>query len=755
MAAHGKTRSGMRRVFFRLIACYVVLVIILAAICGYAYAQTFDLSMKNLVSRNRLIFESSAFTLKNTFETMEDFTANLYGLRQLQQLMGCSARSSPQRIMEIYETIKVLPALNDANDIISGYFVYIPEGEIIVAPGQGFNGISQYYDQHFAFSASQSYEDWKSEVLLKPGRSIHADWKTGCEIQYAIPLSNSVTGGRAGKVVYRLHAQKLIQQLTHFSDGKESCALVTDLSGHILAASPDNEELVFQLEKEFPSNLSSLQELTALDETYMLSAQTVPAFGVQLVILMPKRAIVAQATSSIREMLAILLWVLCIGIALVVALILINVLPLMKIADHAARSDMDAKGMWMISEAFSQMEIRKCQLEQRLEQQKMHMRSACVQRLIHSDMQDSYSLEEMLNDSGMEIRGSCFRGVLIELFDTQSQEVSRTIILELLDRYCAQLTFLSFESGRAVSCLFSQDTGAGTDVRTLLTQAYQMLKNEFGCEAAFYVGPPCDQLEKIAQSFSMAAWLMRISQHNEYLSMADDHEMCVDFNGMMLPEEEKRMENYLMTGEKEAMETLLQSIYHKNFIQGNVQGFNRQFLYCRLMGVLATCGASLSAETDIPENLMQMEPESFFEWIFLRFSKCCEQAQQKNHQRSQNLVDEVCSFIEKNYSDCDLSLNSLAVQFGITGNYLSGLFKKQCGTNFSVYLEKIRIEHAERMLKHSDATIDEIAQRVGYISSDSFRRAFRRVCGITPSQFRDKIIAEFNKESQQGKEKCC
>ena len=115
-------------------------------------------------------------------------------------------------------------------------------------------------------------------------------------------------------MVYRLHAQKLIQQLTHFSDGKESCALVTDLSGHILAASPDNEELVFQLEKEFPSNLSSLQELTALDETYMLSAQTVPTFGVQLVILMPKRAIVAQATSSIREMLAILLWVLCLSL---------------------------------------------------------------------------------------------------------------------------------------------------------------------------------------------------------------------------------------------------------------------------------------------------------------------------------------------------------------------------------------------------------------------------------------------------------
>ena len=79
---------------------------------------------------------------------------------------------------------------------------------------------------------------------------------------------------------------------------------------------------------------------------------------------------------------------------------------------------------------------------------------------------------------------------------------------------------------------------------------------------------------------------------------------------------------------------------------------------------------------------------------------------------------------------------ALAFHLGITGNYLSGLFKKQLGMNFSVYVEQVRIRHAEELLLETAATIDDIAQQVGYTNSDSFRRAFRRVRGVSPSGFR-------------------
>ena len=85
----------------------------------------------------------------------------------------------------------------------------------------------------------------------------------------------------------------------------------------------------------------------------------------------------------------------------------------------------------------------------------------------------------------------------------------------------------------------------------------------------------------------------------------------------------------------------------------------------------------------------------------------------------------------------DLSLAGLALHFGVTGSYLSTIFKKQMGTTFSAYLEQVRIQQAERLLAERKLTIDEIAARVGYTNSDSFRRAYKRARGISPSQYKE------------------
>ena len=107
----------------------------------------------------------------------------------------------------------------------------------------------QYYADHFAISAGQEYESGRAQVLLGEGKSIHADWQTGREMQFVMPLGNAVTGGKPGKVVYRISTASLLKQLTHFSDGADQHALVMDLDGNVLAASPGSEELVRSLQE--------------------------------------------------------------------------------------------------------------------------------------------------------------------------------------------------------------------------------------------------------------------------------------------------------------------------------------------------------------------------------------------------------------------------------------------------------------------------------------------------------------------------
>ena len=60
----------------------------------------------------------------------------------------------------------------------------------------------------------------------------------------------------------------------------------------------------------------------------------------------------------------------------------------------------------------------------------------------------------------------------------------------------------------------------------------------------------------------------------------------------------------------------------------------------------------------------------------------------------------------------------------------------QFAERISEYVEKLRIERAIELLGDSSRTIEEIALEVGYASDKSFRRAFKRSTGQSPSMHR-------------------
>ena len=88
--------------------------------------------------------------------------------------------------------------------------------------------------------------------------------------------------------------------------------------------------------------------------------------------------------------------------------------------------------------------------------------------------------------------------------------------------------------------------------------------------------------------------------------------------------------------------------------------------------------------------------------------------------------------------DSNLSLMGVADNFNIGDSALSSLFKQSMGINFSVYVENVRLEKAKILLKTTDLTVGDIAQKVGYSSANSFCRAFKRVTGKNASSYRAK-----------------
>lgn len=96
------------------------------------------------------------------------------------------------------------------------------------------------------------------------------------------------------------------------------------------------------------------------------------------------------------------------------------------------------------------------------------------------------------------------------------------------------------------------------------------------------------------------------------------------------------------------------------------------------------------------------------------------------------------SFIVNNCGRPDLSVSSVAEQFGVTTRYLQRLFEAD-GKTFSSFVTEQRLKRAHRMLREPDFAgrpVSSIAYDVGFGDLSYFNRCFRRAYGATPSGIR-------------------
>lgn len=95
----------------------------------------------------------------------------------------------------------------------------------------------------------------------------------------------------------------------------------------------------------------------------------------------------------------------------------------------------------------------------------------------------------------------------------------------------------------------------------------------------------------------------------------------------------------------------------------------------------------------------------------------------------------VRAYIDEHYTE-KITLDGLASVFYINKFYLSKIFKETYGMTIIAYVEQKRITKAKSLLRFSDKTVDEIGYEVGMSDANYFSRLFKKIEGITPSQFR-------------------
>lgn len=97
--------------------------------------------------------------------------------------------------------------------------------------------------------------------------------------------------------------------------------------------------------------------------------------------------------------------------------------------------------------------------------------------------------------------------------------------------------------------------------------------------------------------------------------------------------------------------------------------------------------------------------------------------------------EQIHEYIEQHYME-DISLQDAANQLNYSDPYFCRFFKQNFDKNFIMYLSELRVEKAKELLSDMTVNIRDIGQRVGFRDSGYFTKVFKRITGMTPSEYR-------------------
>jgi two-component system, response regulator YesN len=141
--------------------------------------------------------------------------------------------------------------------------------------------------------------------------------------------------------------------------------------------------------------------------------------------------------------------------------------------------------------------------------------------------------------------------------------------------------------------------------------------------------------------------------------------------------------------------------------------------------VPALCQALIVAETAVGDGALAAAEA---------YEALSAEAASRGSHRS--LVTRAQGYIDSHFGEPTLSLESVASAAQISPGYLSRLLKMETGFSFVDYLTRVRINRAVQMMADPSMKIYEVAEAVGYQSQHYFSRAFKRVFGRPPVEFR-------------------
>ena len=140
---------------------------------------------------------------------------------------------------------------------------------------------------------------------------------------------------------------------------------------------------------------------------------------------------------------------------------------------------------------------------------------------------------------------------------------------------------------------------------------------------------------------------------------------------------------------------------------------------------------------NLPKYEPNIPPQMFLMLLQEAAQNLCDLNEKKKRSHNTTLKEQLIDYVKAHYMDPNLTVTQIAQAHHISEKYLYAFFKEQLGVSPALYIQQLRLSYVAQSLLKTDTSVQEIAEHAGFFNLNTFYKAFKRVYGMTPTQYRD------------------
>ncbi len=284
----------------------------------------------------------------------------------------------------------------------------------------------------------------------------------------------------------------------------------------------------------------------------------------------------------------------------------------------------------------------------------------------------------------------------------------------------------------------------GPRLQHALSELLPVISRDLSVQFHAGIGSVVTSVEKIRDSYAQALYALSVNDFDQETGLVDIKDI-VDEGKRESSVRELRstlrelMASAAVTASQELVEHLRRALEQ---VRQSEADLDTAIYFCSYLAVIALDRLDIQLELLRGNPLYEIAAKTTPEEVYHSAGQLLETMEKTLNASQQNrirrIADNCRKIIERDYGK-KIGIMEIAEQMEVSSNYLSTIFRRETQYSVNEYLNAVRLKHAKRLLRETNLKVYEIAEQVGFSDTYYFSSVFKKLVGVTPSEYRNSV----------------